>query len=59
MNSESAEKFLGASNNNPEAAEQPARRPWVKPVLERLSLNDALSAAVPTGFDGPTGGVAS
>jgi hypothetical protein len=57
MNRMSGENDLGALSESTKAAELPARRPWVKPVLERLSLNDALTAAVPTGSDGPTGGV--
>jgi hypothetical protein len=43
-----------AATQNP-VAENPARRPWIKPALERLSLNAALADTVDGLGDGSFG----
>jgi hypothetical protein len=56
MNTTSGDKHLENSGEPTAAAGGATKRTWVKPVLERLSLKDALTGCNP-GSDGPAGGV--
>jgi hypothetical protein len=49
------EEDLRGVSKPTEAGDLSARRPWVKPALERLSLKDARSGLGPVS-DGPAGG---
>jgi len=55
MNRTFDDEYLNGSSKPADSPSEPVRRPWVKPVLERLSLKDALTSPTSTNnTDGPS-----